>query len=1058
MTPPASGTLALAADGSFGYTPTNNFIGTVTFTYRADDSAVQSNLATVTLNVLAPTCFVEIDGDNITDFASHDSSAVYAALLDPTATFIKIAGTCAGVNLTPLDTQLGLIDRSVTLAGGYDSADWLADPDPRAYPTVLDAQGGGRVFQIDFGTTVTLTGMTLQGGSADYGGAIYMSGNELTLSEVTIRDNAATGIGGGIYVSPSSGNLTINRSVLHDNSADEGGALHIGGGLVAITNSTISGNYAETGGGALLQSGGATIVRSATIANNSSLSLTDGLYVTGGTVDMARTIVADHAGGDNCTFTSGTLADSGNNLSDDGTCSAGFTIADARLVALNDNGGSTLTHALQVASPAADALASCIETVDQIGTPRPQNSSCDIGAFERPNAAPVAVDDYYLGAQNETVIIPALTGSLFNDTDAENDPITAQLVTPPLQGTLVFSPDGAIVYTPTVDFEGVITFTYAVTDTYNPVPVNAPATVELTIQPDICFVDIDQDDVTDFAGPTATTLQSAVDAAASSATVRIAGICRGGNTVAGETQTVYINKPLTLEGGYSLSDWSLGSDPTLYESILDGRGQNRTVYIMPTAGNVTLRNLTLRNGWGENGGGVAINGASVLITGTTMTNNTAVFDGGAVWLDGGAVTIDHSTMRDNHADAAGGAIAGLADAITITHSTLSNNSAFAAGGAIALLDTAGMRTTTVNIDQSTISGNATQTGATNQTGGGAMIVYDSDAAITLQHTTIVSNTSPGLSGRGGIWIGAGSVQLQHSIIAYHDSNCGNGGVTSLDYNIDDDGSCGLLGANDQSGVDPLLNDLADNGGRTQTHGLQVSSPAIDAIPAGSCLFSTDQRGMPRPNGDGCDIGAVEAQPMCSTIDIQTGWNMVSLPVLPVDATVATLFPNATSPAYAYQNGYVEVSVLELGQSYWLKFDAAETVSVCGQSAPVSNSIAVSAGWNMIGIYDSSVAVGDITASAAITIESPFYGYTGGYVVATDLEPGQGYWVKVSADGTCPGPLPWPHRSVAAAICLQRKAMRAPDWSAEIAVTDTGGGLQRLPIRCPFGFPGLRSRL
>ena len=60
---------------------------------------------------------------------------------------------------------------------------------------------------------------------------------------------------------------------------------------------------------------------------------------------MARTIAADHAGGDNCTFTLGTLADSGDNLSDDGACSVGFTIADARLVALNDNGGSTLTHA-----------------------------------------------------------------------------------------------------------------------------------------------------------------------------------------------------------------------------------------------------------------------------------------------------------------------------------------------------------------------------------------------------------------------------------------------------------------------------------------------------------------------------------------------------------------------------------------------------------------------------------------------------------------------------------------------------------------------------------------
>ncbi|MCO5195836.1 MAG: LamG domain-containing protein [Anaerolineae bacterium] len=187
-------------------------------------------------------------------------------------------------------------------------------------------------------------------------------------------------------------------------------------------------------------------------------------------------------------------------------------------------------------------------------------------------------------------------------------------------------------------------------------------------------------------------------------------------------------------------------------------------------------------------------------------------------------------------------------------------------------------------------------------------------------------------------------------------------------------------------------------------------------------------------------------PGCADVAVVAGWNMVSLPVLPADATVATLFPNATSPAYAYQNGYVEVSVLELGQSYWLKFDAAETVSVCGQSAPVSNSIAVSAGWNMIGIYDSSVAVGDITASAAITIESSFYGYTGGYVVATDLEPGQGYWVKVSADGT----LSWPAALAApvsrsGGMAPEQGGVCTPDWSAEITVTDTGGGLQRLQI-------------
>ena len=198
-------------------------------------------------------------------------SAVYAALLDPTATRHWRLPACAGVDPTPLDTQLGLIDRSVTIAGGYDSPiGWLIT-DPRAYPDRVDAQGGGRVFRIDFGTTVTLTGMTLQGGSADYGGAIYMSGNELTLSEVTIRDNAATGIGGGIYVSPSSGNLTINRSVLHDNSADEvWGAPHrrwSGRDHKTAPSAATTPKQAA----APCCSQVVTIVRSATIANAPSL-------------------------------------------------------------------------------------------------------------------------------------------------------------------------------------------------------------------------------------------------------------------------------------------------------------------------------------------------------------------------------------------------------------------------------------------------------------------------------------------------------------------------------------------------------------------------------------------------------------------------------------------------------------------------------------------------------------------------------------------------------------------------------------------------------------------
>jgi hypothetical protein len=72
----------------------------------------------------------------------------------------------------------------------------------------------------------------------------------------------------------------------------------------------------------------------------------------------------------------------------------------------------------------------------------------------------------------------------------------------------------------------------------------------------------------------------------------------------------------------------------------------------------------------------------------------------------------------------------------------------------------------------------------------------------------------------------------------------------------------------------LLAGLANNGGPTQTHALQADSPAIDAVtsctivststaPApndADATFTTDQRGVTRPQGNDCDIGAYEWPP------------------------------------------------------------------------------------------------------------------------------------------------------------------------------------------------------
>lgn len=53
--------------------------------------------------------------------------------------------------------------------------------------------------------------------------------------------------------------------------------------------------------------------------------------------------------------------------------------------------------------------------------------------------------------------------------------------------------------------------------------------------------------------------------------------------------------------------------------------------------------------------------------------------------------------------------------------------------------------------------------------------------------------------------------------------------------------------------------MGDNGGPTPTMLPQPGSPLLDMIPPASCSEPTDQRGITRPQGPACDIGAVEGE-------------------------------------------------------------------------------------------------------------------------------------------------------------------------------------------------------
>jgi hypothetical protein len=93
-------------------------------------------------------------------------------------------------------------------------------------------------------------------------------------------------------------------------------------------------------------------------------------------------------------------------------------------------------------------------------------------------------------------------------------------------------------------------------------------------------------------------------------------------------------------------------------------------------------------------------------------------------------------------------------------------------------------------------------------------------------------------------------------------------VFSLGHNIESPGNtCGLERETDQPNVsaeDLKLGPLADNGGGTKTHALLPGSVAIDVTASEICEFgddevlTEDQRGVARPKGLGCDVGAFES--------------------------------------------------------------------------------------------------------------------------------------------------------------------------------------------------------
>jgi parallel beta-helix repeat protein len=289
-------------------------------------------------------------------------------------------------------------------------------------------------------------------------------------------------------------------------------------------------------------------------------------------------------------------------------------------------------------------------------------------------------------------------------------------------------------------------------------------------------------------------LQQAIDASNSSSdVVKVAGTCTEVNNYGGLSQVVYLDKTLSIQGGYTRTNWTT-PDPIAHPTTLDAHGQGRPLFITGTISpkidglhliNGDAHGLGGAPGGQDTGGGVYIAYALTLLSHNTIYNNHSEYAGGVYLLNSDSI-LDSNTIISNSVDIDGGGIYVDISPSTLTGNIIISNTASESGGGLVVDDS----------NDAIVKGNLIQ-GNTAESVGGGVGIYGSSPA--FEDNRIMNNTAESVGGGLSLHDGEQMTFINNVFAGNSATNAGSGmiiwgGTANLLHNTlaDNTGYCGIV--------------------------------------------------------------------------------------------------------------------------------------------------------------------------------------------------------------------------------------------------------------------------